>query len=258
MADPAVPKTALRQRLEDARSFDLERQLRECVEYLENPQILVAEFADSYLTAEAFDNRHEDFCAYGQTQLPKRRWVDRIVQQLIQIEHIAVPIAEPYCFHYLAREIIPLWSSSAVLGAGRDRRAGGMGLDYVGQVEEREVRPVLGVVKPREDETPYISLLRLLTCLAEVSTETQMERANRFLYKGRLPSRPTFDLHLVLVDWSPDERPHALCELSRDLAHQFNVRLKEEWEFPNLLRNIVCATIPERGFDGRYRIEWCV
>jgi hypothetical protein len=235
--------------------------MRECVEYLENPEILVAEFSDSYLTSEAFDNRQEDFCAYGQTQIPKRRWVDQVVQRLIDREHIEVPLREPYTFRYLAREIVPLWNSSLSPDDGADRRLGGGGLDYVAAIEEEgdEMRPVLGVVKPREDPSAYLSFLRLITCLAEVSTGCQMERVSRFLFKNQLPARPSFDLHVLLVDVDPELQPHPLMQLSRDLAHQFSARLRDEWQFPNLLRNVVCASMSDSDdFTGRLVTEWSV
>ena len=36
------------------------------VESLQNPEILLAEFSDSFLMAEAFDNREEDFVSFDQ------------------------------------------------------------------------------------------------------------------------------------------------------------------------------------------------
>ncbi len=260
MSELKIPRTSLRKRFEYSRALDPEAQMRECVEYLENPEILVAEFCDSFLTAEAFDNRQEDFCSYGQTQIPKRRWVDRVIQRVIDHEHIQVLLKPPYQFRYVAREIVPLWSSSLSPEDGADRRRGDGGLDSVGAIEEQpdQPQPVLGVVVPKEDATPYLSLLRVLTCLAEVSTAPQMERAGRFLFKGRLPELPTFDLHQIVVDPEPCDAPAALVQLTRDLADQFNARLKEEWEFPDLLRNIVCATLPSSGFDGCFGIDWCV
>ncbi len=260
MQDVIIPRTSLRRRFEHSRTLDPDLQMRECVEYLENPEILVAEFADSFLTAEAFDNRQEDFCSYGQTQIPKRRWVDRVIQQVIDHEHIQVLLKPPYQFRYVAREIVPLWNSSLSPDDGADRRLGGGGLDYVGAIEEQpdQLQPVLGVVKPDADPTPYLSFLRLITCLAEVSTGCQMERVSRFLYKNQLPARPTFDLHVALVDWDPEETHHPLAQLTRDIAHQFNMRLREEWQFPNLLRHIVCARLPSQGFDGRFEVEWVV
>jgi hypothetical protein len=258
LSERVAPKTALRKRFEYSRGLDPDAQLRECVEYLENPQILVAEFADSFLTAEAFDNRQEDFCAHGQTQIPKRRWVDHVVQKLIEHEDVTVRVDSPYEFRYLAREIIPLWSSEAKpVSDVSDRRNSGGGLDYVGMVCGEECMAVLGVVRPKDDPTPYLALLRVLTCLAEVSTETQMDRANRFLFKGGLPQQPTFDLHILCAE-PLAASPHSLCALTRDLAHHFNVLLKEEWQFPNLVRNIACLTLSGDDFAGVLDADWCV
>ena len=259
MAERPSTKTALRKRYETSRDLGLAEQLRECVEYLGNPEILIAEFSDSFLTADAFDNRKEDFCAYGQTQIPKRRWVDRIVQLMIDHEYIRLAAEPESQFRYLAREIIPLWSSDAQRSEeGSERRAAGGGIDYVGVIEESEnPTAVLGVVQPREDKTPYLSLLRLLTCLAEVSTEPQMERANRFLFKGCLPDTPTFDLHILQVGADSDEAA-ALSELTKDLAHGFSRLLKEEWQFPNLLRNIECVRINPHAFEGELKLVWRV
>ena len=51
VAGVVVPRTSLRKRFELARTRDTQGQMRECVSYLENPEILVAEFCDSFLTA---------------------------------------------------------------------------------------------------------------------------------------------------------------------------------------------------------------
>ena len=253
-------KTALRKRLERVSKAPFEEQLRECVEYLEHPEILVAEFSDSYLTAEAFDNREEDFCAFGQGQIPQRRWEDHVVQKLIESGTIAV--GDDYSFRYTAREIIPLWSTDTQQSTdGSERRAGAGGIDYVGLIEDVEPKAVLGVVQPLKHRSPYVSLLRLLSCLAEVATASQMARANRFLFKGALSFPPTFDLHLIQVDFQPDDKHEPLRPLTRDLAHTFNALLKEEWQFPNLLRHIYCLQLdgPQQGrFDGRLRPVWRV
>ena len=260
MSELKIPRTSLRKRFEYSRALDPEAQMRECVEYLENPEILVAEFCDSFLTAEAFDNRQEDFCAYEQPQIPRRRWVDHVVQRLIEHENITVPLATPYSFRYLAREIVPLWNSRLSPDDGVDRRLSGGGLDFVAVIEQEgeEMYPVLGVVKPEDDPTPYLSFLRLISCLAEISTSCQMERVSRFLFKNQLPPKPSFDLYVLLVDWHENENPHALVQLTRDLAHQFSALLREEWQFPNLVRNLVCASMPHHDrFDGSFQVEWC-
>lgn len=250
-----TPRTILRRRYEQSCELDEQGRLHECVEYLENPEILVSEFADSFLTAEAFDQRDEGFCAEGQARIPMRRWSDQVVQSLIEADSVTVLDRVPYVFRYVAREILPLWTQRTA-SERRGRRAAG--LHYVGLVEGDELLPVLGVVRPREDRGSYLSLLRLLTCLAEVSTEAQMERANRFLFKGALPSRPSFDLHIVGAGECSSDRGEPLTQLTRDLAHAFATRLKEEWQFPDLVRNVSCLVMDTADFDGMLRVDWSV
>ena len=48
------PQTALRERYELIRGHPVEWQLRECIDYLENPEVFVAEFVDSCQAMERF------------------------------------------------------------------------------------------------------------------------------------------------------------------------------------------------------------
>jgi hypothetical protein len=259
MPTPKAPRTALRKRLDLTRTLDPSAQVRECVEYLENPQILVMEFEDSFQTAEIFDNREESFWAQGQTDLPKRRWVDHVVQRLIESGDIGVALSPPYTFQYMARQIVPLWSSEGFTYDDATERRKGVGcIDYVGVIKEEEPRPVMGVIEPEEDVAPYVSFLRAITCLSEVCTDAQMERANRFLFKGAISGRPPIDLHIVGVDRDPTGADHELVQLTRDLAHQFAVLLREEGQFPNLLRNIALLSLRSDGFDGTLLPVWSV
>src|SRR5882672_9591427 len=47
------PSTILRQRFERARALSLEAQMRECVDYLQNPEVLIQEFVDAYTAVES-------------------------------------------------------------------------------------------------------------------------------------------------------------------------------------------------------------
>ena len=259
MPSSKAPRTALRKRLDHTRTLDVDAQLRECVEYLENPEILVLEFEDSFQTAELFDNREESFWAEGQTDVPKRRWVDHVVQRLIESGDIGVPLSPPYTFQYMARQIVPLWSSEGFTYDDATERRKGVGcIDYVGVIKEEEPRPVMGVIQPQEDVAPYVSFLRCITCLSEVCTEAQMARANRFLFKGAISGRPPIDLHIVAVDGDPAGGDHELVQLTRDLAHHFAVLLREEGPFPTLLRNIALLSLRSEDFQGTLQPVWSV
>ena len=259
MPGTKAPRTALRKRLDYTRTLDVDVQLRECVEYLENPEILVMEFEDSFQTAELFDAREESFWAQGQTDVPKRRWVDHVVQRLIDSGDIAVPLSPPYTFQYMARQIVPLWSSGGFECDDATERRKGVGcIDYVGVTKEEEPRPVMGVIEPEDDLAPYVSFLRCITCLSEVCSEAQMARANRFLFKGAISGRPPIDLHIVAVDRDPAGADHELVQLTRDLAHRFTVLLREAEQFSNLLRNITLLSLLSDGFDSTLHPVWSV
>ena len=245
-------KTALRERYERTARLDEEARLRECVEYLENPAILVAEFADSFLTAESYDQREQDF--EHDSDLPRRRVGDRVTELLMGVPSVTVLDRIPYDFRFLAREIVPLRSELKGHDAG-DRRAAG--LEYVGVIDGEPPVPVLGVVQRANESSPYLALLRLLTCLAEVSTDVQMERANRYIFKDTVPQHSSFDLQ-ILVAGPSAESASPLATFTKDLAHIFNVALKHEWQFPKLLRNISCLHIDLDDFDASLRVDWSV
>jgi len=252
--------TSLRTRYERACAKDLAAQTRECIEYLQNPEILMAEFSDSFLMAQTMDTREQDFrCA----ELPiptRRRRTDHAVRRLVAAPALSVPGPTPYRFKYVARDIVPLWTapqdeSEDVMESRRFK-----GLDYVAITQEPFPVPVLGVVVPPDTPAPYLSLLRVLTCLAEVSTEAQMERANRFLFRGILSCPTAFDIHLLRVCPDTPCEPTALGQLTRDLAEVFHLRVQEEWQVPDVLRHALCLEMPspKKDFDGKLRLLWQV
>jgi hypothetical protein len=244
-------KTALRDRYHRAAKLDEAGQTNECVEYLQNPEILVAEFADSYLTASEYDRSDQEFWAPPEN-LQRNRMSDEVCDQLMRASQLRVLDDPEYAFRYVAREIVPL---RAALGGHLegDRRAAG--IDYVGLIAADPPVPVLGVIQVPADRTPFLSLMRVLTCLAEVSTASQVARANRFLFKGVLPAAPIFDLQILLVDEGGGDEP-AITQLTHDLAEVFQLRLRDEWQFPNLVRRISYLRHDRKGFDGSLEVCW--
>ena len=248
-------KTALRDRYQRAAKLDEARQTNECIEYLQNPEILVAEFADSYLTASEYDRRDEEFWTAPDDR-PRCRVSDEVCDQLMRASQLRVLDDCEYRFRYVGRQIFPLRLELDEPLEG-DRRAAG--IDYVGLVPSDPPVPVLGVVQVPADRTPFLSLLRVLTCLAEVATEAQVARANRFLFQGVLPAAPTFDLQILAIDEGTlDDEPEPIAQLTRDLAEAFKLRLREEWQCPNLLRHIYSLRFDRKGFDGGLRADWRV
>jgi len=255
--------TTLRARYERTCALDVDAQTRECIEYLQNPEILIAEFTDSFLMAEAFDAREQDFRSAELPIAIRKRQTDDAVRRLVGAPRLQVKGFEPYRFRYVARDIVPLWTASSGMDGGDlgDRRRF-KGLDYVAITQEPNPVPILGVVVPCEMNAPYLSLLRGLTCLAEVSTESQIARVNRYLFRGVIQCPTPFDLHILSVKTDAKEPPPAppLAQLTRDLAEVFSSRVREEWHLPNLLRHLMCLEMasPRSEFDGALYALWHV
>ena len=255
--------TTLRARYERTCALDVQGQTRECIEYLQNPEILIAEFTDSFLMAEAFDAREQDFRSAELPIAIRKRQTDDAVRRLVGAPRLSLIGFEPYRFRYVARDIVPLWTAGSGMETGdlTDRRRF-KGLDYVAITQEPNPVPILGVVVPCEVTAPYVSLLRGLTCLAEVSTESQVARVNRYLFRGVLQCPTPFDLHILSVKREGKEalEPPPLAQLTRDLAEAFSARIREEWHLPNLLRHMLCLEMvgPRIEFDGTLSVSWHV
>jgi hypothetical protein len=248
------PVTALRARYERAVRLSLERQTQECIEYLQNPEILVAEFSDSFLMAEAFDHREEAFQSADEAGVPPPQTeCDVDVQRVMDAPSLKAIGSSQYLFRFVARDIVPLWKRAAAPSGAE------AGLDYVGLTREAQPTPILGVID-RSEGACFLSFLRLLACLAEVATDAQVERANSFLFKGAVPERMPFDLHVLVSEGLESDASVALAQLTHDLAHIFTEQLREDWSLPPLIHRILCMRIPSGAdpFTGALREAWKV
>jgi hypothetical protein len=248
--------TVLRARYQRASRLSLQRQTQDCIEYLQNPQVLVAEFSDSFLMAEAFDHREEDFQAESELSLRRSSALDADVGRMVQAPALEVVGGDAYRFRYVARDIVPLWHR------GRCDPRTPPGLDYVGLTRDYAPTPVLGVVDRTAPRAPFVSLLRLFACLAEVATDAQIQRADRFQFKGAVPERMPFDLQVLMIEGPVEPPREPLEQLSHDLAAVFVAQLREESMLPPLIRHILClrmpASAPDAPFDGVLREDWRV
>jgi hypothetical protein len=131
-------------------------------------------------------------------------------------------------------------------------------LDFVGVSCDAPHRPVLGAVQSREDTSAYPLLLRGLACLAELASLRQLERLSRRLFGDALDMPPSFELDLVLWD-GPSRGEHvALEQLTRDLAERIKRVIRDDAQFPRILRDVVCLRTRAARFDGSLRFAWKV
>ena len=243
---PFGPSPAsFRGRYERARRLDYAGQLVECTDYLENPEILAFEFLQAFSAVES--------CC-GPTDFSFKPDAD-------PAELVLEPYSEGMMLHLLCDDGIAAFT--CVAGGldpvpPEDTESPRGGLDYLGLTEDVPEALVFGATESPLERGPYLALLRLLNCFAELAPAVQVERLNRELFEGRLPVETLVDLHLVINDRGDDPDRRALGELSRDLAEQLKARLGGAWQFPHRLRDVYCLDSDPSASDGTLRVLWKV
>jgi hypothetical protein len=245
------PSTILRQRFERARALPLEAQMRECVDYLQNPEVLIQEFVDAYVAVESCcDPDEQKFRVIGP------RGDDPAARTALLERMFAGPVTVfdtvPFEFTCLERDVASVSGSTGEPVPRLD------GLDYVANMIDSEPVGVLGVLQHDVQTTPYSLFLRLITCLSEIAPAAQLSAADASLFKGALGGEPKLDLQLVLLEAETDPAQATLRQLTHDLAEAFYAGISEEWQFPDVLRNIVCLLPAPPDSDEVLILEWCV
>lgn len=254
MAEPAsqLIHTNFRARYERARRLTLAEQLQECVDYLQNPEILVYEFLDAFFAIDIAAGSEE----YSLRRQPLE--VEPDDEDEIRLEYffedLEVELSEPegYRFRCVATDVRPVPPN------GNEQKEEPLGLDYVGLVGAPHDGVALGVVRSWAEPTPYLLLLRGLTCLAELAPAPQLERLSGDLLRGQLGTDALLDLHVVTWQGKEDEDLGTLAQLTHDLASVVKTELEEAWQFPNVLRSIACLGMDPDGFEGRLTLDWSV
>ena len=255
MNDFQAPETSLRGRYERAQILTLSEQLRECAEYLENPEILVYEFLQAFAAVESCCT--PEAYAFASPGLEDDG------------EFVLETFSPGLCIHLLSasdiQEFTCVTGELDPLPPPRDRARRG-GLDYLGVTEDVPPVLILGASESHEERGPYLGLLRLLNCLAELAPSVQLERLSRDLFQGELDSADlAIDLHQSIWKLEEAEDPSdgemkALCELTRDLAELFKRQLAEQPQFADTLGRIECLEIESGGAGGIVSMErlWTV
>ncbi len=245
------PSTILRQRFERARSLPLEAQMRECVDYLQNPEVLIQEFVDAYTAIETCcDPDEQRFQVVESVDAPAERAA--LMQRLIGNGTVAVFDTVPFEFTCVARDVVSVSGTTSKPVAHLD------GLDYLGHMIDAEPVGILGVVQHDALATPYSLFLRLVTCLSELASSAQLSAADADLFKGALGPEPKLDLQMVLREAEAEPAQATLRQLTHDLAEAFYAGISEEWQFPDVLRNVVCLLPAPADSDETLILEWCV
>jgi hypothetical protein len=250
MAENPIAAMALRELEMRSRGLPLEAQMKECIDLLQSPELVVEELLRS------IDQIRAAAPEPGRLELLKGP-ADR---------------AEG-AFFYPSRELFvrgDRCSFTCLATSLEFRRAGDPpvspapvrvphAIDYAAVTCEARPVPVLGFTAWSEAESAYPILLRALASLIELTRPRRFDLLDRDVYRGLLGPAPAFDLALVLWDEDDPQDPRRpLCELSRDLAEVLKKTLRAEPRFPPVLLDFVCLRMNAKRFDGRLRFVWRV
>jgi hypothetical protein len=116
-----------------------------------------------------------------------------------------------------------------------DADGGGMDLLMVSQGAALAPLPIVGEVKVRRDQTPFLGLIQAFTYAAELCTANQFGRLARW-YPGTfhgLPQQPMLDVYLISLEPAPDHEP--ILRTTMELAAAM---YEADHHFHNVVRRI--------------------
>ncbi len=231
--------TPFRAHYEHCRALDIERQLHECADHLQHPDVLLMEFFDSYHQIER-NFRPEESLTHTASEDDELVLEPFYASLEICIEDAVDGPESLTCVS----------GSMSPIAEDRHPALSHRGLDYVGVRGGSPPHVVLGVVQASKEETPYVMLLRALNCFAELSPPLRVVQLGREVIRRGLPEDVRFDLHIGITDPDESREGSAIVELTRDLAELFKRQVEAEPQFSGTLGRIDCVTTTTGTSDG--------
>jgi len=246
-SEPLV--TPFRRHYEHCRALDVERQLHECADHLQHPDVLLMEFFESYHLVE------RSWSPGGRLRPDANDGDELVLEPFYESLELSVHGGggEP-------ERLVCVSGSMSPLPEDRHPALSRRGLDYLGYRAGEPPRLVLGVAQASKEDTPYVLLLRALNCFAELSPPLRVVQLGREVIRGRIPEDVVFDLHVGITDPEPGESWLALIELTRDLAELFKRQVAGQPQVADPLGRIECVAIEAGGAGGIVAMEriWSV
>jgi hypothetical protein len=238
--------TPFRLRYERSCTLEAAAQLEECADYLQNPDVLVAEFLESYYWVEGKldPDRHDELFEASQQELVLEPYFDSLILCVGEGDRSETIRCLAGAFAPLPGELHPALEQK--------------GVDYVG-VREGSQRIVLGVTDLSHETSGFCLLLRALNCLAELTPPFQVTRLRRHVLRDRVDPEAAFDLQIGVAARERTADEIALLELTRDLAEMFKRRVGAEPQFAGSIGRIECLEIGAAAAGaagGSLRVHW--
>jgi hypothetical protein len=236
--------TPFRDRYERSLTLPVQAQIEECADYLQHPEVLIAEFLESYYLVERkLDPDQADALQEASTaELLLEPYFDSLELRVASGSKVETIRCVAGAFAPLAGELHP----------ALERR----GVDYIG-VRDGSQRVVLGVSDAEGETSAFCLLLRALNCLAELATPFQMVRLRRHVLRDRVDPEGVFDLQVGIARGARSDLDTSLLVLTRDLAEVFKTRISAESQFEGQIGRIECLELdPENATGSALRLRW--
>lgn len=241
--------TPFRAHLEHCRELGIRAQLSECADYIQNIDILVSEFLESYYMVE-------------------RLWDPESANssEACGDEMILEPFYESFEFALVDPEskragesVVCVSGALGPLPSDQHPALSRRGLDFVGLRAGEAQHIVLGATQSSKTESVFVLLLRALNGLAELSPPLRMAKLGSDVLQGGIPENADFSLCLGISEREDDVDAHALLELTRDLAEGFFARTEGIAQFSGTFSQVTCFEFDEDSFAlGRFETVWQV
>ncbi len=242
--------TPFRERYLRAGGLGLDAQLKECMEYLQHPEVLVTEFLESYYLVERESHPGED---------TMRRAVESVEEMVLEpfFDSLQLFIEDE---EGQMERLLCAGGAFDPIPAEQHPALGHQGLDYVG-MRGASSHIVLGVTTNPSEQTSFQMLLRALNCFAEVAPPFQLARLRSHVIRDRIDPDAVFDLQMASTLGEPrNPDQESLFELTRDLADVFTARIAAHDQFEGTLGRIEYLDCVEN--DGSsptaLRLRWRV
>ena len=246
-----IPDTRLRQRYKMLTSISTKDRSNLCAQLAENPRGLVEEFCEAIrLVDTSYKNTEQSFHPGGRKIDPVPRG-GRMYMALFKEGPLTVPGADGYSFRIKDYEIGPLRAT----GAGA-KMSGAGGIDYVALSEGMPRIPILGEMKVKDDKDTFYALVQLLCYLSEMSSKSQVDRSNRWLFGGELGYPVRWDIHILLCDFNDRGTKGPMIDQTHRLAMAFRQGLDEHTDVSPVLGRILCLRFRKSQSDRALDLIW--
>jgi hypothetical protein len=239
---PAPLTTPFREHLDHCKDLDLEAQLVECADYIQNVDLLVMEFLESYYMVERLWEPSTELASSG---------ADADGELILEAFYESLELRVVDGRDDEGERLVCLSGAISPLPGDQHPALSRRGVDFVGLRDGEPGHIVLGVVQSSKDETVFLLLLRALNALAELSPPLRVVQLGREIIRAAIPEDAEFSLQLGLSEPGSAPEATALGQLTRDLAEAFWRQASKVPQLSGTLGTIACVDVGLEALDQK-------